>query len=78
MGVVIGGLPAGKINMTDVLIQMRRRAPGLDNISTSMVESDTSKILSRVVDNVTTGAPLCAIIDNMNCRSGDHSNLCRI
>lgn len=76
IGVVIDGLPAGeKINMDAVLAQMARRAPGKDKTATPRKESDLPKILSGMLGDTLTGAPLCAVIENTNTRSGDYGNL---
>lgn len=76
IGVVIDGLPAGfEIDMERVLSFMARRAPGQNAMSTSRKEADFPEIISGLVDNVTCGAPLCAVIRNTNTRSGDYSNL---
>ncbi len=76
IGVVIDGLPAGvKIDMDKVLVQMSRRAPGKDKTATPRLEKDIPKILSGMLDNTLTGAPLCAVIENTNTKSGDYSNL---
>lgn len=78
IGVTIDGLPAGeKINMDEVLLQMSRRAPGKDKTATPRVEADTPHILSGLLDGVTTGAPLCAVIRNTNQKSKDYSDLKR-
>lgn len=76
IGVVIDGLPAGvKIDMDKVLVQMARRAPGNDKTSTTRKESDIPKILSGMLNGVLTGAPLCAVIENTNTKSGDYGNI---
>ena len=76
IGVVIDGLPAGfKIDTEKTAAFMARRAPGQNNLSTPRKEADEVKILSGVVDNVTCGAPICAIIENKNTRSGDYDKL---
>jgi len=76
IGVVIDGLPAGKkIDMNKILAFMDRRAPGKNSLSTSRKESDTPEILSGLVNNVTCGAPLCAIIYNENQHSADYNNI---
>ncbi|MBQ6387032.1 MAG: chorismate synthase [Ruminococcus sp.] len=76
IGVVLDGLPAGeKIDMDAVLVQMARRAPGKDKTATPRRESDLPNILSGMLDGVLTGAPLCAVIENTNTRSGDYGNL---
>lgn len=76
IGVVIDGLPAGvKIDMDKVLVQMARRAPGKDKTATPRLEKDFPDVLSGMLDGTLTGAPLCAVIQNTNTRSGDYSNL---
>lgn len=76
IGVVIDGLPAGfKIDTEKTAAFMARRAPGQNDLSTPRKEADQVKILSGVVDNVTCGAPLCAVIENTNTRSGDYDKL---
>lgn len=76
IGVVIDGLPAGEtINTEELLLQMRRRAPGRDKAATPRKEDDLPEILSGMLNNTTTGAPLCAVIRNTNTRSQDYNNL---
>ncbi len=76
IGVVIDGLPAGfKIDREKCSAFMARRAPGQNDLSTPRKEADEVKILSGVVDDVTCGAPLCAVIENTNTRSGDYDKL---
>ncbi len=76
IGVVIDGLPAGEaIDFDAVLAQMARRAPGRDKTATPRKESDTPRVLSGMLGNVLTGAPLCAVIENTNTRSQDYGNL---
>lgn len=76
IGVVMDGLPAGlAIDYEDVLREMRRRAPGRDELSTPRKEEDIPRILSGIFEDKTTGAPLCAMIENRNTRSGDYANL---
>lgn len=76
IGVIIDGLPAGfKIDTKKTAAFMARRAPGRNDLSTPRKEADEVKILSGVVDNITCGAPLCAVIENTNTRSGDYDKL---
>ena len=76
IGVVIDGLPAGeKIDLEQVYAQMARRAPGKDKTATPRKESDTPNILSGMLGDTLTGAPLCAVIKNTNTRSTDYGNL---
>lgn len=76
IGVVIDGLPAGEaIDFDAVLAQMARRAPGRDKTATPRKESDTPRVLSGMLGDVLTGAPLCAVIENTNTRSQDYGDL---
>ncbi len=76
IGVVIDGLPAGeKIDFEEVYLQMSRRAPGKDKAATPRLEKDFPEVMSGMLNDTTTGAPLCAIIKNTNTRSQDYGNL---
>ncbi|MDD2402693.1 MAG: chorismate synthase [Clostridia bacterium] len=76
IGVVIDGLPAGeRLDFDSILAFMSRRAPGKSNLATSRKESDLPKILSGIIDGVTCGAPLTAVIYNNDVRSADYDDL---
>ncbi|MCH5353663.1 MAG: chorismate synthase [Acutalibacter sp.] len=76
IGVTVDGLPAGEqIDWEEILIQMARRAPGQDPTATARSEKDMPKVLCGLLNGVTTGAPLTAIIENTNQRSKDYENL---
>lgn len=76
IGIVIGNLPAGiKLDMEDIRKQMKRRAPGQNKMSTSRQETDAVHIVSGVIDDITTGAPLCVMINNHDQHSKDYSLL---
>ena len=76
IGVNIDGLPAGEHIDTDELMRfMSRRAPGNAAHSTKRKEPDVPEFLCGVVDSVTCGAPLCAVIRNTDQRSSDYNNL---
>lgn len=76
IGIVIDGLPAGKkIDLDRVEKFMERRAPGRNSLSTSRKEPDTPEIVSGLVNSVTCGAPLCAVIYNKNPHSSDYGNI---
>lgn len=79
IGCVIDGLPAGvKLNMEDIYLQMSRRAPGKDKTATPRLEKDAPKIISGVLNDTTTGAPLAVIIENTNTKSADYSNVLKV
>ncbi|WP_291653993.1 chorismate synthase [Clostridium sp.] len=74
IGISIDGLPSGfEIDMDKVLLEMNRRAPGKNAMSTARQESDLPEILSGYFEGKTTGTPLCAIIRNADTRSKDYS-----
>lgn len=72
VGAVIDGLPAGvKIDLDELDAFLKRRAPG-GRLATPRKEEDKPKFLSGLFNGVTTGFPLCAVIENTNTRSGDY------
>jgi len=74
IGIVIDGLPAGfGIDMTEIKRHMARRSPGGGILSTKRKEDDEVEILSGMLEEVTTGAPLCGIIRNTDTRSKDYT-----
>lgn len=73
IGIVIDGLPAGlRLDRDAIAREMARRAPGQNALSTPRQEKDEVKLLSGVVNDVLTGQPLCAMIENTSHRSSDY------
>lgn len=76
IGVVVDGLPAGEaIDLEAVQAFMRRRAPGGKAYATRRREADQPEILAGMLNGITDGAPLAAMIRNTDTRSGDYANL---
>ena len=76
IGVVIDGLPAGeRIDMDALRAFMQRRSPGNSDVATARKEEDLPEILSGLVNGVTCGAPLCAVIENKNAHPSDYDAL---
>ena len=76
IGVTVDGLPAGEaVDLEELQRFLQRRAPGRDATSTPRKEGDVPQILCGLVDNVTCGAPLAAVIENTNPRSKDSREL---
>lgn len=76
IGVVVDGLPAGaRLDEDYIAGQMARRAPGGDPTATARKEADAVRILSGAMNGRATGAPLCAMIENTNTRSGDYASM---
>ncbi|MBQ1265077.1 MAG: chorismate synthase [Oscillospiraceae bacterium] len=79
IGVNIDGLPAGFCVDIQALEEfLARRAPGTGAWSTARKEADKPEFLCGLVDNVTCGAPLTAIIRNTNTRSQDYAPFAQI
>ncbi|MBE6936567.1 MAG: chorismate synthase [Ruminococcaceae bacterium] len=76
IGVLVDGLPAGEVVDPEELARfMARRAPGQGAHTTSRKEADAVRVLSGLTAGKTNGAPLAAIIENTNTRSGDYQGL---
>ena len=76
IGVCVEGLPPGqRIDMEEFMRFLARRAPGQNSYSTSRREADRPEFLSGLVDGVTCGAPLTAVIRNTDTRSSDYDEL---
>ena len=76
IGIVVDGIPAGiKLDMDKISRFMARRAPGKNAYSTKRKETDIPTIISGIVDGITCGAPLCAVIKNSDQHSKDYSKL---
>lgn len=76
IGMVLEGIPAGlEIDFQAVSEFMARRAPGRDPWSTPRKESDAPEVISGLLDGVTCGAPLCAIIRNSNTDSSAYTSV---
>jgi chorismate synthase len=76
VGVEAEGLPAGEeIDLPALQRFLDRRRPGQGPLSTARTETDRPIFLSGLENGVTCGAPLCAILENRDQRSGDYEAL---
>ncbi len=76
IGVTIDGIKSGlKLDFEYISSYMQRRAPGKNKFSTQRKESDLPEIISGVLNGITTGFPITAIIKNTNQHSNDYSRL---
>ena len=76
IGGVIDGMPARIAVSADfVQAQLDRRRPGQSHITTARKESDTVRILSGMLDGLTTGAPIGFIIENADQHSRDYEEM---
>ena len=73
IGVVLEGVPAGlTLDLDAIRFDLSRRAPGKNALSTARKETDEPHILSGLFEGKTTGAPLCALMENADTRSKDY------
>lgn len=76
IGMTLEGVPAGhSIDEEELARFMGRRAPGRSAYSTARSEADSPVFLGGVVDGVTCGTPIAAVIMNTDTRSGDYDKL---
>ena len=76
LGINIDGIPAGtELNFDFISEEMKRRAPGKSELTTSRTEKDEFEILSGFVHGRTTGTPLAMIIRNTNQKSKDYGEI---
>lgn len=75
IGAVIDGLSPGiKINREYISHMLTLRRPA-GKISTSRCEKDEFKLVSGVIEDVTTGTPITILIPNENVKSEDYSQM---
>lgn len=76
IGVTLDGFPAGfPVDMEALGRFLARRAPGGGPLATPRKEADAPEFLCGLVNNVTCGAPLTAVIRNTNIRPQDYAAL---
>lgn len=76
IGINMDNLPPGfTLDIKEIMREMKRRAPGNNNLSTIRKEDDEPEILSGYFQGKTTGTPLCAIIRNKDNKSKDYSKI---
>lgn len=76
IGVVVDGVPPRiPLQESDVQIYLDKRRPGQSRHTTQRREPDEVKILSGVFEGVTTGTALSMMIENVDQRSRDYSEI---
>ncbi|MEL6676053.1 MAG: chorismate synthase [Bacteroidota bacterium] len=76
IGVVVDGCPAGiELDFAHIQSELDRRKPGQSRITTQRKESDEFQVLSGLVGQTTSGAPLGFFVPNQNVRSRDYDHL---
>jgi len=84
LGCVVDGCPPGlKLTPEDIQVWLDRRRPGQGKFVTQRQEPDAVRILSGVFEDdrtgglVTTGTPISLMIENVDQRSKDYSEIAR-
>ncbi|MDX1655701.1 MAG: chorismate synthase [Candidatus Competibacteraceae bacterium] len=76
LGAVVDGCPPGlAICESDLQYQLERRRPGKSRHTTQRREPDQVRILSGVFEGRTTGCPIGLLIENVDQRSKDYSEI---
>jgi chorismate synthase len=76
IGVVVDGCPPGlSLGEGDIQPWLDRRRPGQSRFTTQRQEPDQVRILSGVFEGRTTGTPISLMIDNVDQRSKDYSEV---
>jgi chorismate synthase len=82
LGCVVDGCPPGiPLTETDIQTDLDRRRPGQSKYVSQRKEPDTVRILSgvfqdeRMAEQVTTGTPIALLIENIDARSKDYSDI---
>ncbi len=78
LGAVVDGCPPG-LPLSEAVIQpfLDKRRPGTSRFTTQRQEPDAVRILSGVFDGKTTGTPISLMIENVDQRSKDYSDVAK-
>lgn len=78
LGAVVDGCPPGiALEEADIQPFLDRRRPGQSRFTTQRQEPDRVRILSGVFEGRTTGTPISLLIENVDQRSKDYSEVAR-
>lgn len=76
LGAVVDGCPPGiTLSEEDIQPWLDKRRPGTSRFTTQRREPDQVRILSGVFEGRTTGTPISLMIENVDQRSKDYSNV---
>ncbi|TVV74381.1 chorismate synthase [Sphingomonas solaris] len=78
LGAVVDGCPPGlALSEADLQPWLDKRRPGTSRFTTQRQEPDTVRILSGVFEGRTTGTPISLMIENVDQRSKDYSEVAK-
>ena len=76
LGCIVDGCPPGlALTEADIQHDLERRRPGKSRHTTQRKEPDSVRILSGVFEGVTTGTPIGLLVETMDQRSRDYSDI---
>ncbi|MGH6948032.1 MAG: chorismate synthase [Kiloniellales bacterium] len=76
IGCIIEGVPPNiPLAEADLQAWLDKRKPGQSRFTTQRREPDTARILSGVFEGMTTGTPIAVVIDNLDQRGKDYSDI---
>ena len=76
IGVTIDGCPSGlKVDLDEIRRELARRRPGQSRLTSKRDEKDEFDVLSGLFEGITTGAPLCFLVKNLDVKSHDYSDI---
>lgn len=76
IGCVVDGVPPRiALNEADIQYYLDRRKPGQNRFTTQRKEPDQVRILSGVFEGQTTGTPIGLLIENVDAKSKDYSDI---
>jgi chorismate synthase len=78
LGAIVDGCPPGlPLSEADIQPFLDKRRPGTSRFTTQRQEPDAVRILSGVFDGRTTGTPISLMIENVDQRSKDYSDVAK-
>jgi chorismate synthase len=78
LGAVVDGCPPGlALSEADIQPWLDKRRPGTSRFTTQRQEPDAVRILSGVFEGRTTGTPISLMIENVDQRSKDYSEVAK-
>ena len=78
LGAVVDGCPPGlALSEADIQPWLDRRRPGQSRFTTQRREPDAVRILSGTFEGLTTGTPISLVIENVDQRSKDYSDVAK-
>ena len=76
LGCIVDGCPPGLVlSVADLQKDLDRRRPGTSRFTTQRKEPDEVRILSGVLDGVTTGTPIGLLVENLDQRTRDYEKI---